>query len=386
MKKTLANIPYLGALIRPRGRSFMAEVNHDYARHRKTFKTVAEAKSWIDKLQAQILNAGTPLTNRELADASDTVRRLPAGVSLRDLLEFWERNHVAVDRSITMEKLVSTYIEEKQRANRRPRTIGDLRSRLGIVVRDLGQIPAAEVATKTLVEWLDRKGYVGTTRHNFRTVLVGLFNYAKGLSLLTGNPAEGLHRQTSDDTMPQIFTVEQATALLHATERTWRDLVPWVAIGLFAGLRTAELFQLRWENVDLKSRLITVRPETAKRRRQRHVAISDNLAEWLTDYALGTGLVAPGESLVRKRLKGKTGILMAANITQWPHNAMRHSFGSYHLAQFQDAPRTAFEMGHTTPDVLYTNYRNLVRPEEAAAYWSIRPKTPARVVSIAATA
>lgn len=383
--KASATIHYLGAIIRPRGSSFMAEVNHQYARHRKTFKSVAQAKGWIDKLQAQILSAGAPLSNREISDAADVLRRIPAGVTLNDLLEYWSRHHVAVDTSVTGTALVDAYIAEKVRAGRRPRSVQDLRSRLGIWARDMGGIPVSEVTAQALGEWLDRKGYTGVTRKNFRTVLVGFFNYAGGLHATASNPAAAIAVQTVDDAMPEIFTVAQAQALLRAAEARRPDLVPWLAIGLFAGLRTAELWQLRWEAVDIPGRLITVRPETAKRRRQRHVIMADNLAAWLTDYA-GTGRVSPAESTVRRALTDEDGLVQAAGLPGWPHNAMRHSFGSYHLAAYQDGPRTAFEMGHTQPDVLYTHYRNLVRPDDAQAYWEIRPAAPARVVRLPAVA
>lgn len=381
--KPSPTIRYLGALIRPRGTSFMAEVNHRYARHRKTFKSVAEAKGWVDKLQAQILNAGAPLTNQEISTASDVLRRLPAGVTLNDLLEFWTRNHVTVDTSATLATMVATFIEEKQRAGRRRRTITDMRSRLGMLVRDMGTMAVSDITGKALTEWMDAKGYTGRTRKNLRTVLVGFFNYARGLHACADNPALAIATQTLDDSTPAIFTVHQAKDLLYAAERIRPDMVAWLAIGLFAGLRTAELWLLRWEDVDIPGRLISVRPETAKKRRQRHVVMSDNLAQWLTHHAMPGGRIASGESTFRRELrKRKDGLLQAAGLAAWPHNAMRHSFGSYHLAKHQDGPRTAFEMGHTQPDVLYNHYRNLVRPEEASAYWEIRPADPARVVSI----
>jgi hypothetical protein len=36
----------------------------------------------------------------------------------------------------------------------------------------------------------------------------------------------------------------------------------------------------------------------------------------------------------------------AAGITEWPENALRHSFASYHLAHFMNAAETAPQLGH----------------------------------------
>jgi integrase len=92
------------------------------------------------------------------------------------------------------------------------------------------------------------------------------------------------------------------------------------------------------------------------------------LAKWLTGHAKATGQVAPIN--LRKEMK------MArekAGISDWPNNALRHGFASYHLAKFQDAAALALEMGHTDSDMLFAHYRQLVKPAEAKRYWNIVP-------------
>jgi hypothetical protein len=64
-------------------------------------------------------------------------------------------------------------------------------------------------------------------------------------------------------------------------------------------------------------------------------------------------------------------------LTHWPKNGLRHSFASYRLAATHDAPRVAAELGHTSPQMLYSTYRELVLPEEAQRYWKIVPATGA---------
>jgi hypothetical protein len=46
---------------------------------------------------------------------------------------------------------------------------------------------------------------------------------------------------------------------------------------------------------------------------------------------------------------------------------------SYHLAKHQNAPQLALEMGHSTPRMVFDNYREVVAPAEAERYWVIRP-------------
>src|SRR5439155_23210649 len=70
----------------------------------------------------------------------------------------------------------------------------------------------------------------------------------------------------------------------------------------------------------------------------------------------------------------------AAGIEQWPHNALRHSFASYHLAHFNDAAALALELGHTSAHLVFQHYRQLVRPKQAERYWKITPAVGSKKV------
>ena len=71
-------------------------------------------------------------------------------------------------------------------------------------------------------------------------------------------------------------------------------------------------------------------------------------------------------SSVRPRALTRSGLSVSA-----PHGA-RHSWCSYHLAQGQNAARTALEAGHDE-SVLFSHYRALVTPSAAREYWAIVP-------------
>ena len=69
----------------------------------------------------------------------------------------------------------------------------------------------------------------------------------------------------------------------------------------------------------------------------------------------------------------------------WPVNGLRHSYASYRLASIHDAPRVASELGHTSPQMLYSTYREVVLPEEAERFWKLVPDVKAKnVVSFSA--
>ena len=152
---------------------------------------------------------------------------------------------------------------------------------------------------------------------------------------------------------------------------------PHYVMGLFCGLRHEELIRLQWGDV-IPGR-IHVRAEVAKKRRERYCDIPDVLALWLAYYrtAFAGTLKLPSAPIGWSRAHHRA--LLAENGLTWPRNVLRHSFGSYHLTQNENAPLTAMLMGQTNPDVLYKHYRALVTREDAAEYWSL---TPAKVLGI----
>jgi len=116
-----------------------------------------------------------------------------------------------------------------------------------------------------------------------------------------------------------------------------------------------------------------------KTARRRLVRIEPNLAAWLAPFGGRSGKVWSDKANYRHA----TSALARELGQKWPQNGLRHSFASYHLAKFQNANQLALELGHTTTRLIFEHYRELVRPEAALTYWSIRPPgMPANVVAI----
>lgn len=147
----------------------------------------------------------------------------------------------------------------------------------------------------------------------------------------------------------------------------------------FTGLRTAELKRLDWSKVDFDNELIEVTARMSKTATRRHVEIGPAIAAWLEPYQKRTGPVCPRN--LRKLLDADK---ERAGIAEWPVNACRHSFASYWLVHFKDASRLALLMGHARSDLLFRHYRALVKPAEAAKWWSIYPNAKSNLVEFAA--
>jgi integrase len=216
------------------------------------------------------------------------------------------------------------------------------------------------------------------TRNHYRRLIVLAFNFAVQRGYATGNPAEKTAKAREPKTKPGILTVERATALLCNSQP---EILPYIAIGLFAGLRCAEIERLDWSEIDFDGGQIEVTAEKSKSKiANRFVPIQPNLRKWLYPLRKLRGSVTPQENFRELFDQARE----ADGFDEWPDNALRHSFASYHVAQFKDAKALALKMGHTDSGILFNHYRALVKPKEAERYWNISPATTEKIIPLVA--
>jgi integrase len=193
-----------------------------------------------------------------------------------------------------------------------------------------------------------------------------LFEFARKRRWCTENPLPLVEKAKSNGAdEPGILSPTQFAALLHAAEA---ETLPYWAIGGFAGLRSAELERLEWCDIDWERALVEVTKGKSKTAARRHIIIRPALAAWLAPYRTQSGKVCPTNLRIRlERDRARAGI------TDWPGNALRHSFASYHLECFAEPGLLCVEMGHNTPTLVQKFYRQRVRPEAAKMWWSLLP-------------
>ena len=286
---------------------------------------------------------------------------------------------------------VAEYIAQAEHDGLRPKSLESIRSRL---VRFCDSFPGDAVsdAAREVDTWLRElrdatgKDYAPRTLHHYRTVLGGFWEWCKKQGWVAENPARGSkcrrgHRILTDEAAPGVLTPEQAETVLRICERDYPEILPAVALGMFCGLRRGEIERIRWDAVNFASGVLTVGPKVAKTRSIRVVELQPAALAWLLPYRRTSGPVVP-EGVKFEMVFRQVRRHARMNET-WPHNALRHSFASYHLATFQDAAKTALQLGHVGGlGVLFNHYRGLVTRQQAETFWNIRPAGPAKVIQI----
>jgi integrase len=348
-----------------------------FGKGRKFFETRTDAEAEALRQKTLLERHGREavgLAQRELSDfihARNTL--LKYGETIGDAVKFRVDYLERVRRSgITIVQLADEVLAAKQRDGRAPTYLADLRKRLARFCEDFGNRPIAAITVEELDNWLRDLPLSPKSRANFRANIGVLFSYAANRRMVEFNPITHTAKPKLPDNPPEIFAVDELRGLLDAAQRAETDVVPMLAIGAFAGLREAEIQRLDWSEVDLARGHIEIKAAKAKSARRRIVPIVPNLAAWLRSFSGITGRVVP----VGARGKIER-VRKAAELPKWPNNGLRHSFASYRLAAIHDAPRVAMELGHTSPQMLFSTYREVVRPEEAERYWKIEPSAEA---------
>ena len=344
-------------------------------RARSFFETRAAATGFAQQKSVELANGGLeavqfPTALRVMASQADAMLK-PYGKTILDAARHYLPILQAQNTSCTFAVLRDEILTSKKRDGASERYLGDLRSRLGQFADAFPDVHVAAIEATQVDDWLRGLDVSPTTRNNFRRVLVVAFNYAVERSYCVSNPAIKAAKAKTVETVAGILTVEQTKTLLEACTGDLSTMLPFIAIGAFAGLRRAEIQRLDWSEVDFEAGLIQVTAEKAKSARRRFVRIRPNLAAWLKPLAKKSGLVAPeGQAF----LDAFSAVRKRAGLESWPNNALRHGFASYCLAHENDAAKLALELGHTNSHLVFQHYRELVRPKDAAEYWALLPE------------
>jgi integrase len=345
-------------------------------RNRRFFKDKAEAQTFMQLAEVQQENYGTAalsITDALRIEAIECSELLqPYGKTLRDAAKFYAAHLKAITGSRKVSEVVAGLLAARTADGMSARYLGDLRVRLGRFVQAFGEEMIAGISASRIDEWLRALGVGPVTRNTFRRRLAVLFSFAKRRGYVTENPVADVERAKERETEIAILSVGELARLLECASS---DMLPFWTIGAFAGLRRAEIERLTWNEVDFEAGVIEVKASKAKTASRPLVTIQPNLREWLAPYRTRTGRVCP-VNLQRKINDDRE---RAKLRSEWPQNALRHSFGSYHLAQFNDAAKLALEMGNS-PATIFRHYRQLVKPKEAERYWKIFPAVAGKKV------
>ena len=350
------------------------------------------------------------------AQLADALRRL-GGLSLAHAVESYVRRHQGIEAGKKIPEVVLELLASKRADNVSVRYLKQLEYDLNAFGAQFpGRI--GDVTGKEIDHWLRGLGVAPRTRNNIRRTIATLFLFAKGQKYVGKDHDEldAVPVAKDNDGEIEIFTPGEMRELLAVASPA---MIPFLAIGAFAGVRHAELQRLDWTDLKRDADVIEIRAAKAKTASRRVIPILPNLRAWLEPYWQSSGPVCDyadmtkqfaeltervntgrrlaqsaecgvaggdmangqgGESAApegqkHERATGVSGPDRVSEVDgafEWKHNGLRHSFISYRVAETQNVAQVALEAGNS-PQMIFKHYRELVRPAEARAWFSIVP-------------
>lgn len=287
----------------------------------------------------------------------------PFGVSVEFACEAFTRKH---PRRIALKPtpdIIAEMVVEKAQDGRNLRYLSELKRML---TEFSSRFPPHlhEISGHEVDRWLRSQDFSPRTRLNYRTSLRTLEAYAKrkGYLPLDWGEFNAIARPTLPPARPLLLTPAELTSLLQTKSQALRL---FIAIGAFAGLRSAEIMRLDWSEV--RQEWIEVTAAKAKTRSRRLVPLLPNLDAWLADARRPRGKVIE----TRRPLPDLHRLGRTRGMT-WKRNALRHSWISYRLAVTQNAHQVALEAGNSQ-QMIFSVYRELCTPDLAREWFSIHP-------------
>ena len=359
-------------------------------RLQRRFESKTSAQAFYAEKLREVTNTGrreAGLPDEWLRDAGwARVQLAPAGVGLREVVADYLRRHSLAARSIALSDAVEEYLEARESNGLAPRSLADARARLRRFVADMPEgCRASDVEKRDVEDWLAGLKLAPQTQRNFQRVIHTLLQWTAGRGYSEGNAA-ALGRATTKRAKiaarpVQIYTPAELRLIL---DNCPPPLLPFMVLGAFCGIRTAEIERLDWQDVDFLRGHVAVSPEQSKTAARRFVPLPDAAKEWLAPVAKTSGLLAPKKVTTWLRNKFHRELETAHGL-EWKDNGLRHSFASYALALHEDAPRVSLWLGQASPSVVFRHYRERATKQDAQAYFDTAPSGGAKVIQFTNT-
>lgn len=354
---------------------------------RRFFAKESLAKEFLEKTletrvleghEAFILTPALRLEARKCQEILDTAgEKAGRRLTLTEAVGYFVRHALPQGGTRNFEDAKDAFLANRKAKNLKPRYLVNLESQFRKLEEGFAGKKVNTITSPALEEWLNEQEWSPKTKNNYVVTLRTFFDFCQKQKWCAENPGEELEKTISEDKVAGILTVTECARLLEAAE-SFPEVLPAIAIQLFAGLRRSEVCALDWSEVT--NDVIIVTAGKSKTRNRRVVDIQPVLADWLAPYRRIKGRVfEKREDAFNEKFRqivekaNKTG---EAETPPWPkinrsHNCLRHTCASMHLVQFANEAYTAMQLGHQV-DVLHKNYKGLVKPEEARLFWIYR--------------
>ncbi|MBI4454587.1 MAG: site-specific integrase [Acidobacteria bacterium] len=282
------------------------------------------------------------------SDKNGHIRRESTGTSEKKLArEILAKKHVLVaeNRHLDIKRIpkctFSELCDRYWKTDGQHKRMHGLEGMLKTLKQRFGSLQLIEISTEKVERFLSHRVEVDkvspATRNRDRAILSILFNKAIRWELLEANPVKPVQKFKENNKRTRFLDRNEIERLLTACEpkpkdykkakREKRQLKNLVLMALNTGMRRQEIFNLRWEDIDFRNRLIKV--VESKSGKSRFIPINGSVEAVLKTLPsrFKKGLVFPSlvtSSRITDLKKSFHTALMEAKITNFTFHDLRH--------------------------------------------------------------
>ena len=261
----------------------------------------------------------------------------------------------SVSFSVLAEKIRTEYKRRRENNETSDRNVETLESTLKKLERRFAAELVCNIRTEDLREWLTALPLAAKTRNTIRGYVRLVFTHAADYGYTPANPALAIKK------FRERYNEGEAIGILSAedTEKLFRaahpELIPFLTLWFFTGIRRRTLEKLDWSDVRLSEKRIIVPRHHGKNQRRYRVTLSENALEWLKPYEKGSGSLLAISKAPQSRGKPseeRTRDLIVAAAKEvgitLPDNVGRNTFISMHVAYHESIDKTALEADNSS--------------------------------------
>ena len=249
------------------------------------------------------------------------------------------------------------------------------------ILPGLGDIPLSELTSEMVGEFLEERKRFGnhrpdnsglgeeTMRHIHR-LLQQCLDQAIRDGLIKENPAKAFHYRRPTTVKANVMTPLEMEDYLDAAEQL--GYLPMFMLALMTGLRQGELIALKWSDLDIESRTLTVAENRAVVRRElveygsqtRVIMLTPEVVDLLTmEHSkhpssplmfMHPATQKPYSPQMVRRMHNE--IIQEAGIDHIRYVDLRHTCAILALKNGTDAKELAQMLGHYRPTITRQNY------------------------------
>jgi integrase len=245
---------------------------------------------------------------------------------------------------------------EHSKAENGQRSTHELKLKIERIRSEWGSRKVKDITKKEIVSWLQsemaKRDWTVATMNRWQACFSLVFRVAVDNEKIAINPASRIRRKAENNQSVRYLTLEEEGRIQAVLATRCPSYLPAFIISLHTGLRASEQWNLRWSDIDLERKSLTVRKQKTGKG-ERHIRLNNTAVAAFKSIRKGADLASvpflnsKGTPMTTHRDWFDPAVL-EAKVPNYTWHKNRHTFASRLAMASVDIRTIAQLMGHGT--------------------------------------